>query len=239
VFSPLLSQANSLFILLLLCSCPSALTGEFSAFPFAFTPTLRLFRALSGAFQQPLHLPPSLHRKPASAFSPPCQEKGGSPRRGSLYYNALSRHDRLTPSQLALIASRISGPRHNSQGSSEPPSSPPHSIHGNFPVKEETPPSRERTPLLTNPLAPPKINPQDPVFGDGSCMVEEEIPPSWQVEEHMVITSEDKEVEHLCSMQIDSRRSTSNLFSKFGKSKMISCTHSASSAKDWTFCSMH
>jgi hypothetical protein len=28
---------------------------------------------------------------------------------------------------------------------------------------------------------PPKINPQDPVFGTGSFMVEKEIPPRWQV----------------------------------------------------------
>jgi hypothetical protein len=33
------------------------------------------------------------------------------------------------------------------------------------------------------------------VYGDNNFMVEEEIPPSWQVEENMVIASEDKEVE--------------------------------------------
>jgi len=41
-------------------------------------------------------------------------------------------------------------------------------------------------------------------YGNDSCMVEEEIPPSWHVEENTVIASEDKEVEwhHLCSNRL-------------------------------------
>jgi hypothetical protein len=116
--SPLLSQANSLLTLSLLCFCPSTLTGDFSAFPLDFSPALRLFRALPSAFQPPLRPPPS-----TSAFFHHAKRKGEVKER-SLYYNALSRHGRLSPSQLALIVARISGPRHNSQGSSEPPRHP-------------------------------------------------------------------------------------------------------------------
>jgi hypothetical protein len=39
--------------------------------------------------------------------------------------------------------------------------------------------------------APPKLNAQDPYYGDNNSMVEE-IPLSWQVEEIMVVANEDK-----------------------------------------------
>jgi hypothetical protein len=158
------------------CVCSLALSGEFSLYPSAtlllplgshrriLCISLFFYSCASALSSSPGRFPTA---PPPSAFAPPqtilCilstmpRERGKS-RRGSLYYNALSRRGRLTPSQLALIASRTTGPRHNSQGSSEPPSSPPHSIHGNRPVKEEMPPSRERTPFSLILLPPPPEN---------------------------------------------------------------------------------
>jgi hypothetical protein len=108
----------------------------------------------------PEHFPtvslPSTFR--LSIFTTMKRERGKS-RRGVLYYITLSRRGILSPSQLTLIISRISGPRNNGQGSLMPPSSPPHSIHGNFPAKEEAPPPSERTPFPTSLLPPKKINP--------------------------------------------------------------------------------
>ena len=36
-------------------------------------------------------------------------------------------------------------------------------------------------PLVTNLLSPQAIKPEEPYYGDRSCQVEEEIPPSWQL----------------------------------------------------------
>jgi hypothetical protein len=46
-----------------------------------------------------------------------------------------------------------------------------------------------RPPLATNP-PPPIVNPGDPYYDDGSCMVEEEIPPSWKLEDNAATTNE-------------------------------------------------
>jgi hypothetical protein len=87
------------------------------------------------------------------------------------------------------------------------PLSTPHFFHGLILVKKEVPPSFANIPLATSLLPPPpppaKRNPQDPYCEDGSCMVEEEIPPRWQVEENKMaanentteVTSEEKEEE--------------------------------------------
>jgi len=64
------------------------------------------------------------------------------------------------------------------------PLSTPLFLHGLTSVKEEAPPSCACSPLATNSSPPPNLNPHDPYFDDGSCMVEEEIPPSWKVEEN-------------------------------------------------------
>jgi hypothetical protein len=89
----LLLGSSERFLTFSLCNCVSsiALSGEFSPYPFitpllsldphmrflcislGFSPALRLFRALPSTFQLPLCPLPS-----ASAFFPPCQEKGGS-----------------------------------------------------------------------------------------------------------------------------------------------------------------
>jgi hypothetical protein len=71
------------------------------------------------------------------------------------------------------------------------PLSTPLLIHGLSLVKEEAPPSCARSPLATNLLPPPPIlNPQDPYYGDDKCMVEEEIPPRWKVEENAAEANE-------------------------------------------------
>jgi hypothetical protein len=134
----------------------------------------------------------SLPSSPGLHIFPSIPIERGKSKRGVRYYNALSWRNRLSPSQLALIA-HFSSPRHNNQESLDVPPSSPHLLHGFSPTKREAPPSCARIPLATSLLPPPKLNPQDPYYGDGSCMVEEEIPLRWQVEENIVVVSEDKE----------------------------------------------
>jgi hypothetical protein len=81
-------------------------------------------------------------------------------------------------------------------------------------------------PLATSFLPHPKLNPQDPYYGDEIYMVEEKIPSSWQVEENIVVVgeentvvankenivvaSEEKEEDSPNNLQIASWRNTSN-----------------------------
>jgi hypothetical protein len=102
--------------------------------------------------------------------------------------------------------------------------------------------------LPTNLLAPPIVKPGDPYYGDGSCQVEEEIPPSWQLEIQTgtakdTTTEADnatwarrKKTRHNIS-PIASWRSTSASSSKSDRSKRTRCTLSESSAKGWISCS--
>jgi hypothetical protein len=92
------------------------------------------------------------------------RERGKS-KRGVRYYNTLSRRNRLSPSQLALIA-HFTSPRHINQRSSEAPPSTPHLLHGFNPVKEEASPSCAHIP------------PSTPHFLHGLSLVKEEVPPS-------------------------------------------------------------
>jgi len=66
------------------------------------------------------------------------------------------------------------------------------------------PPLSNHTPFPIILLPPPKFNPQDQVYGDEIWKVEEEIPPRWDVEENIMIASQDKEVEwpHRCSNRL-------------------------------------
>jgi hypothetical protein len=48
-------------------------------------------------------------------------------------------------------------------------------------VKEKMPPSEVCLPTATSLLGPPVLKPGEPYYGDVSCIVEEEIPPSWQL----------------------------------------------------------
>jgi hypothetical protein len=75
----------------------------------------------------------------------------GKYRRGSLYYNALSRCNRLDPSQLALIT-LSTNPSQNWLEPPQQPSPPPSNLtmdFNNCHVEEETPPPEEHTPLLS------------------------------------------------------------------------------------------
>jgi hypothetical protein len=167
-----------------------------------------------------LHLPPlhpvSLHSLHSLPPPPPCPptmpRERGKPKRGARKNNALSRANRLTPSQRALIA-HFAHPHRSTQSTQSallqslevckvkmettsstthfPPSPPPALLYSPSIVKEEAPPLGKRIPLATNLLAPPVIKPGEPYYGDGSCQVEEEIPPSWQLEN---MAGTDKEI---------------------------------------------
>jgi hypothetical protein len=62
-------------------------------------------------------------------------------------------------------------------------------------VKEEAPPLGVHPPLLTNLLSPPTVKPEEPYYGNESCQVEEEIPPSWQLagtNKETIVVSDDE-----------------------------------------------
>ena len=42
------------------------------------------------------------------------------------------------------------------------------------------PPSEVRLPTASSLLSPPVLKPGEPYYGDGHCIMEEKIPPSWQ-----------------------------------------------------------
>jgi hypothetical protein len=123
-----------------------------------------------------------LHSPTQNPYAMP-RERGKS-RRGLLYYITLSRHNRLDPSDLALITTNTPKP---SQNWLELPQQPfplpsnPIMDFGSCPIEEETPPPKEHTPPLSfHPkIAPLKVHTQVHGFGTGGCIVEEEIPPSW------------------------------------------------------------
>jgi hypothetical protein len=81
---------------------------------------------------------------------PSMPRERGKSKRGARYYNTLSRRNRLSPSQLALIA-HFTSPQNTNQRSQEAPSSTPLQLHGINPVKEEASPSCART-FLRPPL---------------------------------------------------------------------------------------
>jgi hypothetical protein len=178
-----------------LCSYPSNLSGAFSAFPSAIAPTLWLFQALPGSFHQPLRPPPSLHRRPASTFSPPCQEKGGSPGEAHCITTpSLDAVDSPPPNWLSLqFAPPAPGIiARGFQSFHRHPLTP--SMETAWLKRKHH--LRKRALLYSLILFPPlKSIHRTEVFGTGSCMVEEEIPPSWQVEEHTMSIGEDKEAE--------------------------------------------
>jgi hypothetical protein len=168
----LLLGSSENFFTFSLCNCVFSidLSGELSPYPFitlplSLGPHRKFLCIFLGYFTCTSTLSSSPERFPTASppsslclfiFTTMPRERGKS-RRGAQYYNALSRHGKLSPSQLALIVARISGPMHNSQGSSVPPLSSPHSIHGNFSVKEEAPPLSKHIPLPTSLLGPPKV----------------------------------------------------------------------------------
>jgi hypothetical protein len=111
------------------------------------SPTLSLWQALFllGSLLLSHLWPPAttpslifLHSPTQNSYAMP-RERGKS-RRGPLYYNALTRRNRLDPSQLALITTSTPDP---SQNWLEPPQQPfpppsnPTIDFGNFPVDEE------------------------------------------------------------------------------------------------------
>jgi hypothetical protein len=96
---------------------------------------------------------------------PSMPRERGKSKRGARYYNTLSRRNRLSPSQLALIA-HFTSPRHTNQRSQEAPPSTPLQLHGISPVKEEASPSCTHIP------------PSTPHLLHGLSSVKEEAPPS-------------------------------------------------------------
>jgi hypothetical protein len=63
-------------------------------------------------------------------------------------------------------------------------------LHNPRIVKEEAPPSCASPPLATNILAPLIVKPRDPDYGDVISMVEEGIPPRWNLENNTEIANE-------------------------------------------------
>jgi hypothetical protein len=187
-----------------------------------------------------------LHSPTQNPYAMPRER--GKYRRGPLYYNSLSRCNRLDPSHLALITTSTPDP---SQNWLEPPQQPlpppsnPTMDFGSFPVKEETPPPEEHTPPLSfHPeITPLRVHTQVHGFGTGGCIVEEEIPPSWQVENQPTTMDAYSAMDafqrrsHLNSPLFDSRM---NIFSSFficGRSLMTRCTINEFLASEWTSCS--
>jgi hypothetical protein len=127
----------------------------------------------------------------------------GNPKRGVHKKNALSRDNKIIPSQRARIA-HFSHPLRSTQSTHSaslqslevykvkmettsstvhfPPSPPPVLLYSPNIFKEEAPPFGERIPLATNLLAPLVIKSGEPYYVDGSFQVEEAIPPSWKME---------------------------------------------------------
>jgi hypothetical protein len=115
-------------------------------------------------------------------------------------------------------------------------------------VKEEAPPLDAHTPIPTNLLAPPIVKPGEPYYGDGSCQVEEEIPPNLQLEDSYrynqrhysrILTEQwakRKMTRHNTSL-IASWRSTSTSSSKSDRGKRTRSTLNESSTKGWISCS--
>jgi hypothetical protein len=205
-------------------------------------------QGLSVSLPHPLHhslasISPIPHHHLPSSMP---QERGKS-KRGARNHDDLSRKTRLTPSQRALIA-HFASPHHSTKrlnlallhGTSpvklEAEASTAHyppTLQPLCKVKEEAPPLDARTPLPTNLLAPPIIKPGDPYYGDGSCQVEEEIPPlATTPEDDMQRTK--RQMTRLNTSTITSWRSTSTYSSKLDRGRQTRSTLNEFSAKGWT-----
>jgi hypothetical protein len=114
-----------------------------------------------------------LHSPTHNSYTMP-RERGKS-KRGLLYYNTLTRRNRLDPSQLALITTSNLDPSHNWSKKPLPPTSNPIIDFGSCPVEEEILPPEELTPMLRfHPkIAPLRVHTPDHSFGTGGCIVEE------------------------------------------------------------------
>jgi len=114
-----------------------------------------------------------LHSPTQNSYTMP-RERGKSIR-GPLYYNALTRHNRLDPSQLTLITTSNPDPSHNWPQQPLPPTSNPTIDYGSCPIKEEILPPEELTPPLNfHPkISPLRAHTLDHSFGIGGCIVEE------------------------------------------------------------------
>jgi len=117
-----------------------------------------------------------------------------------MYNSTLTRRNRINPCQLALITTSNPDPSHNWLEPPQQPLPPPSNPiidFGSCPFKEEILPPEEHTPLLR---FHPKISPlrvHKPVhsFSTGGCTVEEEIPPSWKMENQLTAMDTDLEMD--------------------------------------------
>jgi len=126
-----------------------------------------------------------LHSPTQNSYTMP-KERGKS-RRGPLNYNSLTRCIRLNPSQLALITTSNPNPSHNWHELPQkplPPSYTPILDFGSCHVEEEILPLEEHIPLLSlhYEISPLRVHTLVHSFGTRGCIVEEEIPPSWKME---------------------------------------------------------
>jgi hypothetical protein len=184
------------------CSSLSGNAPRLSGKPHHFVLLLSVLTPLSASLHSNLLLPlaflPSLLHLLTPHTMP--RERGKS-KRGARNKSTLSRANRLTTSQRALIA-HFASSRHSTQrmqstplqfleaslvkleatsSTTHFPPSPPQ-LHSPSGAKEETPPLGTHHTLDPYFLAPPVVKPGDKYYGDGSCKVEEEIPPSWQLD---------------------------------------------------------
>jgi hypothetical protein len=109
-------------------------------------------------------------------------------------------------------------------------------------VKEEVPPLGVRPPMDTNLLAPPIVKPGDPSYGDESCQVEEEIPPSWQLEgtdKETIAASDDEKGKEEEAPHFANHLAEENLELLFdlGSDRTTKCIIKALSIKEWKLCS--
>jgi hypothetical protein len=151
-----------------------------ASLPLLVTSLILLFTCVTPlAWNSPLL--PHLHCYPSIM-----PREHGKPKRGPLYYSFVARRNHPDPSQpLPPTGSPGRGQNWTETPPPSPhaqnlPPSPSENMHGmgSFPVEEEIPPPVQQP--LNAPLEPSIITrPQARPMEHGSCMVEEEIPPSW------------------------------------------------------------
>jgi hypothetical protein len=86
-------------------------------------------------------------------------------------------------------------------------------------------------------IAPLRVHTQVHGFGTGGCIVEEEIPPSWQVENHPTTMDADSEEEPPLLSPLRLLDEHLQLIFICDRSLMTRCTINEFLASEWTSCS--